>query len=138
MALSVDVVSDEKFSELKDNLEKKIIKTLNYLEKDGVLVEIALVSNDEMAVINERSRDKKGPTTVLSFEDDSPKPKSKLLRLGEIYLAPDFIKDRDMDLVRVAIHGLLHLLGYTHNREDDTIKMESVEDKIFDYLGLES
>lgn len=138
MALSVDVVSDEKFSELKDNLEKKIIKTLNYLDKDDVLVEIALVSNDKMAVINERSRDKKGPTTVLSFEDNSPKPKGKLLRLGEIYLAPDFIKSRDMDLVRVAIHGLLHLLGYTHNREDDIIKMESVEDKIFDYLGLES
>ncbi|HMB17411.1 MAG TPA: rRNA maturation RNase YbeY [Candidatus Paceibacterota bacterium] len=138
MALSVDVVSDKKFSDLRDNLEKRIINVLDYLGKDDVLVEIALVSNDRMALINKKSRDKKGTTTVLSFEDDSPQPKGKLLRLGEIYLAPDFIESKEMSLVRVAVHGLLHLLGYTHNREDDTIKMESVEDKIFDYLGLEN
>jgi ssRNA-specific RNase YbeY (16S rRNA maturation enzyme) len=42
-----------------------------------------------------------------------------------------------MNVFKVAIHGLLHLLGYTHKDQNDIIEMETLEDEIFEYLQLD-
>jgi probable rRNA maturation factor len=138
MECLVDIVSDDEFSGLTSELKENILKTLLYLEKDKVSIDIALVSNEKMAKINEDSRDKKGPTTVLSFENNNfPQRKDNIQVLGEIYLAPNVIKEKGMNVFKVAIHGLLHLLGYTHKDQNDIIEMETLEDEIFEYLQLD-
>jgi len=50
--------------------------------------------------------------------------------LGEIFLAPEYVRDHGEDIVFLAVHGLLHLLGYTHDGERDSIKMERKEREI--------
>ena len=50
--------------------------------------------------------------------------------LGEMYIAPDYIKTKKEDINFLLIHGYLHLLGFNHNKKSDTITMQSKEQKL--------
>ncbi len=134
MASLVDVVDGGGFGELSGRIEEALLKALDFLGKEG-LVEVSLVTDSEMARINKETRGKEGPTAVLSFEEPEEIPQPEVPQLGEIYLAPGVIEGRGMDPVKVAIHGLLHLLGYTHERESDTMRMENLEKRIWQILS---
>jgi rRNA maturation RNase YbeY len=70
---------------------------------------------------------------VLSFPNPAgfPAPHmSKTKRhLGEIFLNENLRKDAPR-VRHLVIHGLLHLSGYTHEEERDTIRMQREEDRI--------
>ncbi|MBI4087539.1 MAG: rRNA maturation RNAse YbeY [Candidatus Liptonbacteria bacterium] len=68
---------------------------------------------------------------VLSFAEPKgfPHPESKKRFLGEIYLNRGLRSDFPR-LAFLLIHGLLHLLGYTHNKKSDTLKMQSLEKRL--------
>ena len=67
---------------------------------------------------------------VLGFPDpDVPSP-----FLGEIYLNPDCIEEQDESLEYMALHGILHLLGYDHTRTHDRIRMERKERTVLKQL----
>jgi len=122
---------------------KSILKiSLEKLRQDNKAVEIYLVGSAEMRFLNKAFRRKNKPTNILSFKEpaDFIYPKSRFKRLGEIYVAIPYIKkqvwgnkkgeDRKAALKKLLIHGLLHLLGYTHGSERDKIKMEKKEQKL--------
>lgn len=91
-------------------------------------VDIYLASDDSIAEINYRHRKKKEPTTVLSFPAaDGPYPEIDRRPLGEIYLAPCFIKKKKQNINGLLIHGLLHLAGYNHRKRSESQKMEAKE-----------
>ncbi len=50
--------------------------------------------------------------------------------LGEIYINPGYIAQHNEDARRMTIHGFLHLLGYDHTAEHDTLIMEEKEHAI--------
>jgi probable rRNA maturation factor len=115
-------------------------------------VTICLVSDAEIARMNETFRKKKGPTDVLSFPSvvrrrPVPLPrnsnKGKVAEyLGDIAISPAtarrYAKKSGRELpseLRVLIlHGVLHLLGYDH--ETDRGQMDRVERKLRVRLGL--
>ncbi|MDI6734281.1 MAG: rRNA maturation RNase YbeY [Patescibacteria group bacterium] len=125
------IVSKKKFFKLEKLIKQAIKRAINYLKKDNVSISLFLVSNKEMQTINKKSRSKSKATNVLSFTGDKkiphPELPLKIDYLGEIYLAPDYIKAQKQDIAFLAIHGLLHLLGYTHDGKNDKIKMEQKE-----------
>jgi probable rRNA maturation factor len=109
--------------------------------------EVFLVADAAMGRLNWRTRRKRGPTTVLSFPvcvgrhalstvEGFPRPDlgGRGRYLGEIYLAPDCARRRAMPLGLLAVHGLLHLLGYTHKGKRDTIDMEREEKRLLKVL----
>lgn len=88
-----------------------------------------------MAHVRWRSLRKRGPASVLSFpaERGYPYPpggKSSRRYLGEIYLAPDYARAKGYSLTHLAVHGLLHLHGYTHDAAHDTMEMEAEERRL--------
>ena len=94
-------------------------------------VGLNIVGPDEMAAINGEHRDKPEPTDVLAFPidgpevlagwpDDGPEPE-----LGDIIICPDAAQD---PLQTLAVHGLLHLLGYDH--ETDSGEMLALQDEL--------
>ncbi|OGG37418.1 rRNA maturation RNase YbeY, partial [Candidatus Jorgensenbacteria bacterium GWA1_54_12] len=96
------------------------------------LVSVALVSDKEMRRVSNETRGKDEPTTVLSFPETTQFPPEEGYRaLGEIVLAPETITRKGEDIARLAVHGLLHLLGYTHDGESDTMEMERLESEVF-------
>ena len=109
-------------------MEKKI-KTaaetiLKILGVFGRSLEVFLVSDALMRDINNKYRGKNKATNVLSFEPaDMPYPPGSARPLGTIYLAPKYITNHNEDIRYLLLHGILHLLGYSHEQGARKAKM---------------
>jgi len=115
-------------------------------------VTIALVSDAEIARMNEKFRKKKGPTDVLSFPTMARRRPIRVRRgsrpikpgeyLGDIVISPATARryatkhERKLstELQVLILHGVLHLLGYDH--ETDRVELERVERKLRKRFGL--
>jgi probable rRNA maturation factor len=113
-------------------------------------VTVRLVSDGEIARLNETFRKKKGPTDVLSFPAVARRRPVRLGSgtvkageyLGDIAISPAtarrFARKHDRkfssELQVLILHGVLHLLGYDH--ESDRGEMDRVERKLRRRLGL--
>lgn len=104
---------------------------------DGVELSVALVGDDEMAGLNEKYRGKEGPTDVLSFGCDDPCPAGagEPVTLGDVIIAPDVAVAHaaeygttvEEELNLLLVHGILHLLGYDHESDEDAAVMQARE-----------
>ena len=94
---------------------------------------LMVVGPEQMAEINGAHRDLPVPTDVLAFPvdgpeladgwpDDGPAPE-----LGDIVICPEAAEE---PLETLAVHGLLHLLGYDH--ETDAGEMLRLQDDLID------
>jgi probable rRNA maturation factor len=93
---------------------------------DKKLVSIAFISKKEMTKINHEYRGKNENTDVLSFleENDSDYLGELLINYDKIKeQAKDFKNSSEQELNFILIHGLLHLLGYTDEKEEDKEEM---------------
>jgi len=99
-------------------------RTLLFLKKDASL-DIFLVGNNLM------KKNVLAFRAILGFpRPDVPRP-----YLGEIYLNPDYIHAHGESLEYMALHGILHLLGYDHVKTHDRIRMERKEQFLLKKLG---
>lgn len=101
---------------------------------------ILLTSDEVVGGLNARFRDADRPTNVLSF----PAPESARPHLGDIALAygvcareaAERCKPLAHHLTHLVAHGVLHLLGYDHEREEEAGQMEALERRILADLGV--
>ena len=83
-------------------------------------VTVAVVSDARVQALNLRYRKKNAPTDVLSFPADEPS------QLGDVVIAAGVARRQAKaaghalrtELRVLALHGLLHLLGYDHETDD--------------------
>ena len=83
-------------------------------------VTVAIVSDARVRLLNRRYRGKNATTDVLSFPADEPG------ELGDVVIAAGVAGRQArsaghpiaVELRVLALHGLLHLLGYDHERDD--------------------
>jgi probable rRNA maturation factor len=104
--------------------------------------EITILLADDVAVadLNQRFRDKPGPTNVLSF----PAPESAQPHLGDLALAYGVCaaeaqaqgKPLAHHLSHLVAHGVLHLLGWDHQGDDEAEAMERLEREILAGLDI--
>jgi probable rRNA maturation factor len=111
---------------------------LELLGKDKAELSLALVGNAEMQRLNAKYRRKNYPTDVLSFPAGKNLPIETRL-LGDVIIsvekAAEQAKERrrtlDEEMVTLLIHGVVHLLGYDHERSSkDARVMGRLEKKI--------
>lgn len=130
----------ERFHQLEGKIIRAIKKTLSFLKKQGLVLEVYLVGDRIMRKLNLKFKKKNKTTNVLSFPALSPlifrEPKldRRFNHLGEIYLNPDYISRKQENLEAMLIHGLLHLLGFDHKNKFQAAKMERLEEKLLDKL----
>ena len=106
-------------------------------------ITLRIVNEAESADINWRSRQKSGPTNILSFPFTDMPGISDNGIIGDIVIcAPLALQEachRNIDstehFAHLFVHGLLHLLGYDHHNQPDTLIMESLEVKILQQLA---
>ena len=87
--------------------------------------------------LNRRFRGRDAPTNVLSFQSDPP-------LLGDIVLAHETVFGEARaqgklvadHISHLLVHGMLHLMGYDHQSEEDRLRMESLEIAILQELGV--
>ena len=100
--------------------------------------ELSVVFTDDAAIraLNAEWRGKDKPTNVLSFPAFPPAKGGPLPpMLGDIVLAAETVareaqeenKPLENHMTHLVIHGLLHLLGYDHETDDEAEEMEAVE-----------
>jgi probable rRNA maturation factor len=132
---------------LEENFLKKIVQKVLAGEKRGEEnLSIVFVGQGRMRKLNKKYRGKNRVTDVLAFnwQEISNKkfPRSQNLpELGEIVIclrevkknAKRFNSTFEKELFRVLIHGLLHLLGYDH--EKNKKEAEKMGKKEEDYLS---
>lgn len=105
-------------------------------------ISLRLVSDEEMASMNESHLGHKGPTDVLTFDlrDDGVDSGVE----GDIALCVDTAQreSKNMghgvedELALYAVHGVLHLLNYQDKTKAAAAKMHRMEDQILGSLGL--
>jgi probable rRNA maturation factor len=104
-------------------------------------VAVALVSDARLRKLNLRYRRKDAPTDVLSFRAQPPSADGIL---GDIVIATGVARRQarqaghpyGTELRVLALHGLLHLLGYDHHDRDDAGRMRRVETRLLRKGGL--
>jgi probable rRNA maturation factor len=94
---------------------------------DGEL-SVTLVTEDEIAELHRRYMEEPGPTDVLSFpQDDEPAGNGQPRVLGDVAICPAVAlrqnDELDAELRLLLVHGILHLLGYDHQEEEDRREM---------------
>jgi probable rRNA maturation factor len=136
-----------KYSGYFYNLEKEAFNTVknefenNFKLSDNFTLFIHSVSEEASRKLNYKNFNKNYPTDVLTVPLYSNLSEIKMLDknynevLGDLFLNRTLIKENakryDKKLVEeyqlVLLHGLLHLIGYSHN---DQNKLSGIEEKI--------
>src|ERR1043166_4849964 len=99
-------------------------------------VSLTLVDSKTIQRLNQQYRKKNRPTDVLSFSYNLPVSKKDNF-LGDIVISPAVAaqnakedgKTVKEEMVLLAVHGLLHLLGYDHEKPNEAKKMFALQKK---------
>jgi probable rRNA maturation factor len=110
---------------------------------------IAIVSDARIKALNRQFRRTNEATDVLSFSPDAPRasrlaPPASPLALGDIVIAAGLARRQAREaghsyateLKVLALHGLLHLLGYDHHDRSDRGRMARTERRLRTKGGL--
>jgi len=118
-------------------LKKTATALLGQAGRKHCELSILLVDDSRMAELNTTYRGISKPTNVLSFPmaDDPSSPAPQLL--GDIVISIDTAAREAVDCGRtledyfcvLLVHGLVHLLGYDHERGDDDAAMMTAMEK---------
>ncbi len=108
-------------------------------------VGVTFTDDESIRALNRQWRGQDKPTNVLSFPAfPDPAPDRIPPMLGDIVLAFETLrreaaldeKPFDHHLTHLLVHGLLHLLGYDHETDDDADHMEAAERRVLARLGI--
>lgn len=115
----------------------------------GTEVSVVLADDEYIRQLNSRYRGKNCATDVLSFalnEGEEPDivggPDETLL--GDIIIsletaarqAEEYHHSLERELAFLTVHGMLHLLGYDHEQEEERRAMRSEEEHVLSLLGI--
>ena len=103
-----------------------------------VYLTLLLSNNINIKKLNRIFRNKNSHTDILSFPFHQKK-KAKEIYLGDIIISYNYMnKPKELStylfkekVVKIFIHGFLHLLDFDHIKKGDYIKMQNEEQKIF-------
>ncbi|MGH8537839.1 MAG: rRNA maturation RNase YbeY [Gammaproteobacteria bacterium] len=105
-------------------------------------VTVRIVGEAEGADLNRRWRKRRGATNVLSFASEGL-DHAACAFLGDIVVcapvvmreAHEQLKSPEAHWAHLIVHGVLHLLGYDHQRQREAEAMEKLEQDILERLG---
>lgn len=142
---------------------KKLLQgALNHLNQPANDIEMSLsfVGEEEIRTLNKQYRNVDSVTDVLSFpavdnperkvldlsafDLDSINPETSKLNVGDVIICLERAKEQaaeyghslKRELCFLALHGLLHLLGYDHMTPEDERQMNALQDEILNKMHI--
>ena len=129
-----------------DYLYEVLDHTLEHEKVKNAIFSVIFVGDDEIHRINKEYRGIDRITDVISFafEDSKDLEYNDIRLLGDIYIcipqmkrqAIDYGHSEKRELSFLAVHGLLHLLGYDHMKEEDEKVMFGVQELILNEKNI--
>jgi len=123
---------------------KKISKIVSFFKRKNVTFTIYLTNSSCIKKLNKKFRKQNKPTDVLSFPFFSQKKlklnKEKNMYIGDIVTCYEIINVRSkknnffLEFDKTWVHGLLHLIGYNHTKNNNYFKMDRIEKKIINLI----
>ena len=127
-------------------LDRVIKFACKHMKVENPLLNIVIVDNKRIQEINREYRNKDAVTDVISFafEEVSDVDYEDVRFLGEIYIsyercvsqASEYGHSVRREFCYLAVHGLLHLLGYDHMEEEDKKVMRALEEEILNEYDI--
>lgn len=101
-------------------------------------INISFVEDDYMTELHIKWMDEPGTTDVLSFPMDMPETPGEAVTLGDIVISPVVAAAQALnqghstehEIFILAVHGLLHIIGYDHADKSDEKIMFELQGKI--------
>ena len=151
----ISLENDQDIIVIQEKLEQLLSDGLNAVAKLHGLgekeeVDITIVTDDEIHALNRDYRNVDRATDVLSFALDEDGGEPELVGGPEVHLLGDIIISAETaarqaeefghglerEIVYLAVHGLLHLLGYDHMQEEDKAIMRAKEEEALREIKL--
>ena len=159
--MEVIIINNQKDFDLDENLIKNISDFLfKKLEKEeNSELNVVFIGKDEIRDLNNKYRNIDKETDVLSFsylndkkifgfidDDENFKDEYGFSTVGEILICPsiaqenmiNYKKEKNLtkELIFLIIHGLLHIYGYDHEKDEDKNLMESRQEELMKEVEL--
>ena len=151
----ISLENAQEIIEISDELEDILTKALNVVAKQEKLeenteVDITIVTDEEIHTLNRDYRNVDRATDVLSFALDEGDDEPTIVGgeaehlLGDIIISAPKAKEQaeefghglNREITYLAVHGILHLLGYDHMEEKDKVVMRKEEEAVLREMDL--
>ena len=137
--------NEVKWKTAEINTVRKVIKVTK-IQRNGITIRL---SNDkDIKIFNLKWKGINKSTNILSFlnNDQVFSFENNMKYLGDIIISYDTllkeVKIKKIDfkdhLSHILIHGILHLKGYTHDKEEDTRIMQNEEKRLLKNLNIKN
>ena len=138
-AVTVDVVRQGAARRVPvRGLKAKARRILRLLALEDCELSVALVGDEEIRRLNGHYRSLDEPTDVLSFPVEEPLPSGRRI-IGDVIISVEKAarqarqrrRSLDDELEVLLVHGILHNLGYDHERSlEDEREMRALERRL--------
>jgi probable rRNA maturation factor len=132
----------------KQAIKKIAILTAERLDIQNAFITIIVTDDAYIQNINREFRGLNEPTDVISFsnrENPFPEVDPSQEEIGDIYISLERAERQSIEcretlldeVKRLVIHGMLHLMGYDHERSDeDEVLMLQKEEEIIGFIDV--
>ena len=125
-----------RFGRLRPAFEEAARRILTEHGVDTYEISISFVDNDEITKLNEERLGRPRATDVIAF--DLSEPGFPFEKVGDIYISADtalenssrFNVPPEQEFLRLVVHGVLHVLGYTDQDATEASKMTRIQEEI--------
>lgn len=119
--------------------KKWIAQLVESYDKSPGSINIIFTSNEYLLSVNQKYLNHNYFTDVITFEYNEENIIS-----GDIFVSVEQVKANhagynssfDIELSRVVIHGVLHLLGFKDSTKQESVEIRKQEDEALDLLNL--
>lgn len=120
-------------------VEKHCSEILNHLNLENYDLSISLVDNLEMTELKKKYLGEATPTDVLAFPLADEISSEKMDdTLGDVVVCPAQVmdsKDIEAAILKLLVHGILHLVGHDHYEAEEKKQMFKLQDEIIKKLS---
>ena len=140
------------FNETERDLENELslindvlVHSLKKLKINKVEFNVIIVDNEYIHKLNKEYRNIDRETDVITFALEDDKTFNPMERvLGDVYISIDkaisqseeYGHSLKREIAFLAVHGLLHLLGYDHMKKEDEEIMFGLQEEILNEMGI--
>jgi probable rRNA maturation factor len=150
LAVQIDVVHesrqwhDRRIDGIIQRAADAALQTAGAAMSGAAEIGVLLTDDDGIRALNRDWRGIDKPTNVLSFPATPSVADAPTRHLGDVVLAYETVRTEAMDegkdfadhLAHLVVHGVLHLLGYDHEADDEATAMEAREVAALALLGV--
>ena len=129
-----------------DYLYEVLDAALEHEKVENAIFSVVFMTDEEIHEMNREYRGVDRVTDVISFafEDNNDLVYNDIRMLGDIFIcipqmkrqATEYGHSEKRELSFLAVHGLLHLLGYDHMEKDDEEEMFALQNEILEGLNI--